>query len=82
LRNSQSLEFEFIDRRPKKSIYHQDFISGEVKLRPQNITNSSTRMMTKYEDQVKDPHFSKGFAMKIKEFPSVFKKVNGEFSSY
>ncbi len=63
-------------------MYQHDFISGEMKPRPLNLTNASTRMMTAYHDSVNNPHFSKSFATKLSQFPSVFRRTNGEFSAY
>eukprot|EP00347_Sterkiella_histriomuscorum_P007461 403348827 len=82
-RNNQSLEYNMIDRRPKKTTYHQDFISGELKPRPITLVNSSTRMLTSYKDQgINHHHFDPNFSKKVEQFPSVFRKTNGEFTAY
>jgi hypothetical protein len=39
-------------------------------------------MMTAFQDQINNPHFSKEYQKNIESFPSVFKKSNGEFTAF
>ncbi|CDW88202.1 UNKNOWN [Stylonychia lemnae] len=82
-RNNQSVEYYSKDRRPKGKTIEHDFITGESKERPITLTNTSTRMFTSIKDQgINHHHYNQEFRKNVEQFPSVFRRTNGEFTAY
>lgn len=38
--------------------------------------------MSSYKEETKHHHYNKQFQKKVEELPSVFRRVNGEFTAY
>lgn len=81
-KNQLSQSYQKIDLRPKALSQSANIINWTRKDRPVSLNNFQVRLMTGILDSTVGTHFSKDFAANIQQLPSLFKRSNGEFTSY
>lgn len=42
----------------------------------------SSRLMSSYRDQIVNPHYNSEYRRNVQNFPNIFSKQNGEFTTY